>query len=329
MLRDAVARGLAEIVGAENVRADVDVPRWPRGLGSWPTGRSEDTAPRPISLRPACELGDTGGSAPGVGLRAGKGYGPTADLPSGVLRGGRADAVVRPRTAEEVRAVVALAGDEGLAVTVRGGGTGLWGGAVPARGGIVVSTEYLAGEPEIHRDDLYVVAGAGTLTGPLRARLADAGLLYPVDPASEAGCTLGGNVGEGACGLRSLKYGTTRNYVLGLELVTAEAKLVTVGARTVKNVAGYDLTRLMVGSEGTLAIATSVVLKVLPLPPDEVVTLYAFPDAMRAAEAAVEINALGFAPVLLEMMDRESLGGLGWAGDDLWKDAGAFLLVAS
>jgi glycolate oxidase len=232
--------------------------------------------------------------------------------------------VVKPRSAEEVRQVVALARDEGIAVTVRGGGTGLWGGAVPVRGGVAVSTENLAGAPEIHRDDLYVVVGAGTITGELRDTVEMAGLFYPVDPASEASSTVGGNVGEGARGLRSLKYGTTRNYVLGLELVTGEGKLVSVGAKTVKNVAGYDLTRLMVGSEGTLAIATSVTLRVLPLPPDEVVLAFALPDAATAARAAAEIMAQGLNPSLVEFADRESLRTV---ARNPWSDAGALLMV--
>jgi glycolate oxidase len=200
----------------------------------------------------------------------------------------------------------------------------LWGGATPSRGGIVLSTENLGGAPEIHRDDLYVVAGAGVITGALRREVEEVGLFYPVDPTSEAYSTLGGNVGEGAWGLRSLKYGTTRNYVLGLEMVTGDGKLISVGAKTVKNVAGYDLTRMVVGSEGTLAIVTSVTVRVLPLPPDEIVIAFGLPDAAVAADVARGIVAGDLNPTVVELIDRESLRGV---ADSPWRDVGALLMV--
>ena len=294
MEREIAAR-LAEIVGEENLAADGDassVGRWRLAAGSPSVG-----TPRPP--------GYPAGSAPRAHPQ-------------------RAEAVVRPRSAEEVVQVVALARDRGIAITVRGRGTGLGGGAVPAKGGIVVSTENLVGPPEIHADDLYVVVGAGMVTRDVRQAVERAGLFYPVDPTSEASSTVGGNVGEGASGLRSLKYGSTRNYVLGLEVVTGDAKLLRLGAKTVKNVAGYDLTRLMVGSEGTLGIVTSVTLRVLPLPPDEVMLVLALPEARTAAEAAARIMGSGRSPSLLELADRESLSGI--AGDP-WSGTGARLVV--
>jgi glycolate oxidase len=216
-------------------------------------------------------------------------------------------AVVKPAGSEEVARIVALALDRGIALVPRGGGTGLWGGATATKGCIVVSTERMTAGPEIHRDDLYAVVGPGVITGRFRREVERRGLFYPIDPASEDSSTVGGNVAEGAAGMRGLKYGSTRNYLLGLEVVTPEAKIVNVGARTVKSVAGYDLTRLLVGSEGTLGIITSVTLKVLPRPQEQRRLAFEFPDRVRAAEAASEIVAAGFAPSALEMMEAALL----------------------
>jgi glycolate oxidase len=212
--------------------------------------------------------------------------------------------VANPRTTDEVSRIVALAAGAGVPVIPRGAGTGLWGGAAAPSGGIVISTERMAAGPEIHREDLYVIAGPGMTTGRLRAAVEAQGLFYPIDPANQAVCTIGGNVAEDAVGLRGLKYGTTRNYVLGSEIVTPEAKVLKVGARTVKSVAGYDVTRLMVGSAGTLAVVTSVTLKVVPMPEERYAMAFALPDAVMAAVAAAEIMALGLPLAALEIMDE-------------------------
>jgi glycolate oxidase len=225
----------------------------------------------------------------------------------GAAEGDRAAAalvVAKPRTTDEVSRIVALAAGAGVPVIPRGAGTGLWGGAAAPSGGIVISTERMAAGPEIHREDLYVIAGPGMTTGSLRAAVEAQGLFYPIDPANQAVCTIGGNVAEDAVGLRGLKYGTTRNYVLGSEIVTPEAKVIKVGARTVKSVAGYDVTRLMVGSAGTLAVVTSVTLKVVPMPEERYAMAFALPAAVMAAGAAAEIMALGFPLAALEIMDE-------------------------
>lgn len=215
--------------------------------------------------------------------------------------------VVLPRDAGEVAAVVGLALEEGLPLVPRGGGTGLRGGAVPLGGGIVVSTERMNKGAEIHREDLYVVAGAGAVAGDLRREVEDRGLFYPIDPASEASSTVGGNVAGASVGMHGIKYGTARNYVLGLELVTPQGKILKVGAKTVKSVAGYDLTRLMVGAQGILGIVTSVTLKVLPMPEGRRVLVFAFPDGPLAAAAAAEIVAEGFNLAALEITDRATV----------------------
>lgn len=232
-------------------------------------------------------------------------------------------AVVLPRDAGEVAAVVGLAFEEGLPLVPRGGGTGLRGGAVPSRGGIVVSTERMTDSAEIHREDLYVVVSAGVVTADLRRQVEARGLFYPIDPASQASSTIGGNVADAAVGMHGVKYGTTRNYLLGLEMVTPEGKILKAGAKTVKSVAGYDLTRLAVGAQGILGVVTSVTLKILPMPEERRVLVFAFPDGAQAAAAASEIIADGFQPAALEIADRatvsavrRSIGdGMGVGGD--------------
>ena len=217
------------------------------------------------------------------------------------------DAVVKPRDTGEVAKVMALAWEEAVPVTPRGAGTGLSGGSVPVKAGIVLSTERMNSAPRVHKEDLYVEAEAGLVTGNLHSAVEARGLFYPPDPASQSACTVGGNIGECAGGLTGLKYGTTRNYVLGLELVTPEGKVLRTGARTVKSVAGYDVTRLMVGSEGTLGVVTSAFLKVLPLPPARRVLSCSFPDLGKASEAVSEIVGQGLVPSILEIMDEKTV----------------------
>jgi glycolate oxidase len=220
------------------------------------------------------------------------------------------DVVVKPRDTEEVARVVALAYGEQIPVTPRGAGTGLSGGSVPAAGGIVLSTERMNSAPQVHKEDLYAIAQPGVVTEQFQAAVEAKDLFYPPDPASQSVCTLGGNVGECAGGLRGLKYGTTRNYILGLEVVTPEGRIVRTGARTVKSVAGYDVTRLMVGSEGTLGVVTSITLRLLPLPPVRRAVACLFEDIAGAAEAASEIIADGCVPSVLELMDHTTVGAV-------------------
>jgi glycolate oxidase len=236
------------------------------------------------------------------------------------------DAVVRPRNAREISGIVSVACDESIPVTPRGAGTGLSGGSVPVKGGIVVSTDRMNTQPQIHKEDLYAVVEAGVVNEYLQKEVEAKGLFYPLDPASQNSCTIGGNVGECAGGLRGLKYGTTKNYVLGLEIVTPEGKIINTGARTVKSVAGYDISRLMVGSEGTLGIVTSVILKLLPLPQERRSLFCIFPDVRRAAEAVVEIIGSGVIPSILEIVGKETTSAV----ENLLKgglSSGVWLLV--
>jgi glycolate oxidase len=217
------------------------------------------------------------------------------------------DAVARPATSEEVARVVGIALEEGIPVVPRGAGTGLSGGSVPACGGIVVSTERMNSPARIHKEDLYAEVQPGAITGDFQDQVEARGLFYPPDPASRSACTIGGNVAECAGGLTGLKYGTTKNYVLGLELVTPEGKIIRTGARTVKSVAGYDVTRLMVGSEGTLGIMTSIVLKLLPLPQARTAMAAQFSDVRTACEVVSEIMAAGLMPCVLELIGKKAL----------------------
>jgi glycolate oxidase len=235
------------------------------------------------------------------------------------------DAVVKPRTTDETSRIVTLCRDESMAVTPRGAGTGLSGGSVPAKGGLVLSTERMVSPALIQKEDLYAIVEPGVTTESLQKQVESRGLFYPPDPASRAACTIGGNVAECAGGLRGLKYGTTKDYVLGLELVTPEGKVIRSGARTVKSVAGYDVTRLMVGSEGTLGIITSVIVRLLPLPAARRVFWCKFDGVTAATEAVNDLIGAGLLPSGLEIMDEKTVKAVEtYHGDGL--GAGVLLL---
>jgi glycolate oxidase len=235
------------------------------------------------------------------------------------------DAVVKPRAVDEVARIVALANNETIPVTPRGAGTGLSGGSVPAVGGLVLSMERMNSPAKIHKEDLYAVVEPGVTTESLQQQVEARGLFYPPDPASKSACTLGGNVAECAGGLRGLKYGTTKNYVLGLEMVTPEGKVIRTGARTVKSVAGYDVTRLMVGSEGTLGVITSITVKLLPLPHERRALWCCFRSVRAASEAVADLIGGGLVPSVLELMDEKTVAAVeAYIGETLGE--GVFLL---
>jgi len=239
---------------------------------------------------------------------------------------GEPDVVVGPRDTAEVAKVVTLAYENSIPVTPRGAGTGLSGGSVPAAGGIVLTTGRMNATPRIHKEDLYAEVSPGVVTEEFQKLVEARGLFYPPDPSSQATCTLGGNIAECAGGLRGLKYGTTRHYVLGLEMVTPRGKVLFTGARTVKSVAGYDITRMMVGSEGTLGFITSAVLRLLPLPQARRALSAGFPDLETAAAAVSRLTGSGLVPSTLEVMDGTCTRAV---GEYLKEDLGdaALLLV--
>jgi glycolate oxidase len=217
------------------------------------------------------------------------------------------EAVVLPASAASVSRLLKFASARGIPVTARGAGFGYVGGCVPARGGIVLSLERMNRIKEIHAGDFVAVAEAGVILQTLQDAVERQGLYYPPDPASRADCSVGGTVATNAGGPRCLKYGVTRDYVLGLQAVLADGAVVALGGRTHKNKTGFDLTRLMVGSEGLLGVVTEVTLKLIPLPPFRVLLVVGF-DSMKAAAGAIRaIFADGFLPCALEVADAFTL----------------------
>ncbi len=237
-------------------------------------------------------------------------------------------AVARPSTAREVSEILVLANKERFPVVPRGAGTGMSGGSVPLRGGLVLSLERMNRILEIDEENLIAVVEPGVVTGDLQREVEKRGLFYPPDPASHDFCTIGGNVAECAGGLRAVKYGVTKDYVLGLEVVLPTGEVIRTGGRTLKSVAGYDLTKLIVGSEGTLGIATTIILKLLPLP-ESVRTLSVLFDSIESAASAVSsIIANRILPRALEFMDRAALRAVEThLGEDISGGAAAMLIV--
>lgn len=217
------------------------------------------------------------------------------------------EAVVRVRSTAEVSAVMRACHAHGVPVTPRSGGTSRVGGSVPVPGGIVLAFEQMNTLKGVERADLLAVVEPGLITGELHQRVEDEGLFYPPDPNSLSTCALGGNIAANAGGPRAFKYGVTREYVLGMEVVMADGSVLQLGKRTVKGVTGYDLTALMVGSEGTLGIVTEATLRLVPKP-EAVATLLVFlPDDESVGRAVSAILELGIMPRCVEFLDRIAL----------------------
>jgi glycolate oxidase len=230
-------------------------------------------------------------------------------------------AVIWPENAEDVVKIMKYAHENGISVVPRGAGTGMTGGAVPLKESLVLSMERMNRIIDLDTENLTVVVEPGLINGKLQREVEDLGLFYPPDPASMNFCTIGGNVAENAGGPRALKYGVTRDYVMEMEAVLPSGDLISVGVRTRKGVVGYDITRLLVGSEGTLAVMTKVRLKLLPLPDDVVTLLCLFDDVEGAGRSVSKIIASRIIPRTLEFMDHgaiaavEKIQPLGIAGN--------------
>jgi glycolate oxidase len=217
------------------------------------------------------------------------------------------DAVVRVSSTADVSAVLKAAHEHGVPVTPRAGGTGRTGGAVPVCGGIVMTVEAMNAVKGIERDDMLAVVEPGVVTGELHRLVESEGLFYPPDPNSLKACMIGGNVAENAGGPRAFKYGVTRQYVLGMQVVTPQGDILQVGKRTVKGVTGYDLTSLVVGSEGTLAVVTEVLARLVPLPA-EVRTLVAMLPSDESVSLAVSrLVGRRIVPRCIELLDDSAL----------------------
>jgi len=218
------------------------------------------------------------------------------------------EAVVKPGSSAEVAAILALASREGIPVTPRGAGSGLSGGCVPALGGIVLSLERMNRILEIDLDNLVVVAQPGVVTNGINEALKKDGLMFAGYPMSLETCFLGGNVAENAGGGKAVKYGVTSRYVTGLEVALPSGELLRLGGKLRKDVTGYDLIRLIVGSEGTLAVVTEVTLSLLPVPKRRAVLLASYADLRRAIATVPEIvKKARIVPTSIEYMDRAAI----------------------
>ncbi len=217
------------------------------------------------------------------------------------------EAVAFPSSARSVSQILTFANERRIPVTPRGAGYGYEGGCVPVQGGIALSLARMNQIVEIHQDDFVAVVQPGVLVKGLQDAVESKGLYYPPDPASRADCSIGGSIATNAGGPRCLKYGVTRDYVLGLEIVLADGSVVRVGGRTHKNKTGFEFTRFFVGSEGLLGVVTEATLKLIPLPPFRALLLVGFESAKGATRAIRAIFKAGFLPCALEVADKFTL----------------------
>ena len=221
----------------------------------------------------------------------------------------RPGAVVRPATTTEVAAVVTVACELGIPLTARGSGTGLSGGSVPVAGGVVVSFERMSAILEIDTANQVAVVEPGVTLAELDAALTPLGLVYPVFPGEQS-ASLGGNISTNAGGMRAVKYGVTRHHVLGLEAVLGTGEVISTGGKFVKATSGYDLTQLVIGSEGTLALVTRAILRLHPRPEHQATVLAPFPTMDLVAGAVPPVVASGVGPLLVEYIDMISMAGI-------------------
>ena len=246
------------------------------------------------------------------------------------LRAGVPLAVCFPRSTADVQEIVRLCAAAGVPIVARGAGTGLSGGAVAVEGALTMVFTKMNAILEIDAANLTATVQPGVINAELNAAANQHGLLYPPDPASYETCTIGGNLAENSGGLRCVKYGVTRDWVAGLEVVLADGSVIRSGGKNKKDVAGYDLPGLFVGSEGTLALITEATLRLLPLPPAKLTLIAFFASVHDAGEAVAGITAAGVVPVTLELMDAFTIAAV----DDvhhlgLDRTAGAMLMVES
>jgi glycolate oxidase len=226
-------------------------------------------------------------------------------------RGAPADLVVFPGNTWEVAAAVRICAEHRIPIVPRGAGSGYTGGSVPVHGGVVVALDRMNRIIEIDEANLVAVVEPNVITGDLQDAVERVGLFYPPDPASLRQSAVGGNVAENAGGPRAFKYGTTKQYVLGLEAVLPTGEIIETGGKVVKNVVGYDLTHLIVGSEGTLAIITKVILRLIPKPPVQATLRASFADVKAAVQAVANIIKARVVPAALELVDGDSLEAVG------------------
>lgn len=238
------------------------------------------------------------------------------------------DVVVVPRTVLHIAQVMRLANEHEVCVIPRGAGSGMTGGSLPESGGIVLVLTQFDRILEIDTQNLVAVVEPGVVTTQLHKAVEAQGLFYPPDPASMNFSTIGGNIAENSGGMRAVKYGTTKEYVLGLEVVLPNGELIHTGSKCVKDVVGYNLTQLVVGSEGTLGVVTKAILKLLPLPAAKKTLTVTFPSILDAGKTVSEIIRRKIIPTTMEFLDRQAI----WCVDQylqigLAPGAGAFMLI--
>lgn len=215
--------------------------------------------------------------------------------------------VLKPSSPQQVSAILKICNEYKIPVTPRGAGTGLTGGALPHRGGVVISTEKLDKILDIDERNLQVTTEPGVITEVLQNAVAEKGLYYPPDPASKGSCFIGGNISENSGGPHAVKYGVVKDYVLNLEVVLPTGEIIWTGANVLKNATGYNITQLIVGSEGTLGIVTKIVLRLIPLPKYNLLMLAPFASLDKACEAVSAVFRAGFTPSALELMEMNAL----------------------
>lgn len=238
------------------------------------------------------------------------------------------DLVLQPASTKQVAEIMKYADEQGIPVYPRGSGTNLSGGTVPLKGGIVLTLLKMDRILEIDRENLVAVVQPGVVVQSLNDAIKDFGLIYPPDPGTVTTATLGGTVAECAGGLRGLKYGVTKHYVMGLEVVLAGGEVIRVGGKTVKNVTGYDLTKLFTGSEGTLGIITEITVKLIPAPEYRLCLMAIFDDLDRAALTISHIIKQKVIPATLEIMDNTTIRTVeNFSKVGLPVDAEAILLI--
>jgi glycolate oxidase len=237
------------------------------------------------------------------------------------------DVVVIAESRQDVEAVMRIAEAHEVPVTPRAAGSGRTGGAVPVAGGIVLATHALNKVIDVDKDDLIAIVQPGVVLGAFHTLVENENLFYAPDPNSADMCMIGGNVAENAGGPRAFKYGSTRDHVLGLEVTLMGGRTMRVGKRVVKGVTGYDVTSLLVGSEGTLGVFTEITLRLLPKPPRIATLLALYADVHAAGASVSRLIAAGLVPRCIEMMDRATLDAVRAAGNAIDARAGAMLLI--
>lgn len=217
------------------------------------------------------------------------------------------EVVLKPKTTEDISKIITYCNDKLISITPCGARTGLSGGSLPIKGGIALSTERLNSIIEIDERNLQANVEPGVINQVFRDAVEEKGLFYPPDPASKGSCFLGGNLAENSGGPKALKYGVTKDYVLNLEVVLPTGEIIWTGANVLKNSTGYNLTQLMIGSEGTLGIITKIVFKLIPLPTKDITMLAPFSSAEKACEAVSAVFRAGITPSALEFIERDAI----------------------